>query len=147
MAGYFKVLSELLTPTGLALIQAITITDQRYEEYRREVDFIQHYIFPGSLLPSMARIQKCTAEQTDLRLVDFEDLTPHYARTLADWRERFKANEKAIAALGLTETERRKWEYYFSYCEGGFLERTVADVHLLYAKPDNRRQPRATELA
>ncbi len=138
---YFEVLSELLEPDGLALVQAILIPDQRYESYRRSVDFIQRYVFPGGLLPSLARIHECTARRTDLRLVDLEDLTPHYARTLAEWRRRFAANEERIAELGLPAAERRKWQYYFSYCEGAFLERTVGDAQLLFAKPGNRRQP------
>jgi cyclopropane-fatty-acyl-phospholipid synthase len=141
---YCEVVSNLLMPDGLALVQAIMIPDQRYDAYRRSVDFIQRYIFPGGLLPSLARIQECTASQTDLRLVDLEDLTPHYARTLAEWHRRFDANEDKIAGLGLSAAERRKWKFYFSYCEGGFLERAIADAQLLFAKPDNRRQPAVT---
>ncbi len=144
---YFEVVSDLLAPDGLALLQAILIPDQRYGEYRRSVDFIQQYIFPGGLLPSLARIQECTATRTDLRLVDLEDLTAHYARTLREWRRRFERNEDKIAALGLTEPERRKWKYYFGYCEGGFLERAVADVQLLFAKPASRWQPASAGLA
>ncbi|MGB5341008.1 MAG: cyclopropane-fatty-acyl-phospholipid synthase family protein [Thermoanaerobaculia bacterium] len=143
---YLEVLGQLVKPDGLALIQAILIPDQRYESYRRSVDFIQHYIFPGGLLPSLGRIQQCMMNGTDLRLVDLEDLTPHYARTLVEWRRRFSANEDKIAALGLSEAERRKWKFYFSYCEGGFLERTVAGVQLLLAKPDNRRDSAAAGL-
>jgi cyclopropane-fatty-acyl-phospholipid synthase len=143
---YFEVVSDLLEPTGLALVQAILFPDQGHETYRRTVDFIQHYIFPGSLLPSLAGIQQCTAQRTDFRLVELEDLTPHYAATLAEWRRRFEAKEEEIAALGVSDTERRKWKYYFSYCEGGFLERTVADVQLLFAKPANRRHAEASGL-
>jgi len=143
---YFEVISELLEPDGLALVQAILIPDQRYEGYRRTVDFIQQYIFPGSLLPSMGRIMECTTGSTDLRLVDYDDLTLDYARTLAEWRRRFEANESEIAALGLTETERRKWLFYFGYCEGGFAERTVADAQLLFAKPANGRQSSTDDL-
>ena len=74
-----------------------------------------------------------------------DDLTPHYARTLAEWRRRFDAREDEIAALGMTRPERRKWRYYFSYCEGAFLERSVAVAHLLYAKPGNRRNAAAPD--
>ncbi len=143
---YLEVVSQLMKREGLALIQAILMPDQRYESYRRSVDFIQHYIFPGGLLPSLGRIQQCMMNETDLRLVDLEDLTPHYARTLVEWRRRFAASEDGIAALGLSEAERRKWKFYFSYCEGGFLERTVAGVQLLLAKPDNRRDGEAAGL-
>ncbi|MDH3253974.1 MAG: cyclopropane-fatty-acyl-phospholipid synthase family protein [Acidobacteriota bacterium] len=136
---YFDVIDRMLKPDGLVLLQAITIPDQRYETYRRSVDFIQHYIFPGAILPSMARIQECVKKRTDLRLVDVEDLTPHYARTLKAWSDRFETREDEIAALGLSEAERKKWKYYFGYCEGGFLERTIGNVHMLFGKPLNRR--------
>ncbi len=138
LPAYLRTVSELLAPEGLALLQAILIPDQRYERYRRSVDFIQRHIFPGGLLPSLARIQRCAAEASDLRLVDLEDLTPHYARTLAEWRARFDAQEDRVAGLGLTPQERRKWRFYFAYCEGGFLERTIANAQLLYAKPGFR---------
>ena len=131
---YCEVVSELLRPGGLALIQAILIPAERYDSYRRSVDFIQHYIFPGGLLPSLERIEDCMRPGTDLVMIDLEDLTPHYARTLAEWRRRFMANDSQIAALGLSAAERRKWRFYFSYCEGAFLENTVNDAQLLFAK-------------
>ncbi len=140
LPGYFEVISRMLKDDGLALLQAITIPDQRYDAYRRSVDFIQHYIFPGALLPSMARIQECVRTRTDLRLLDLEDLTPHYARTLKAWNDRFETREDEIAELGLSALERRKWKYYFGYCEGGFLERTVGNIQILFGKPLNRRQ-------
>ena len=138
LPAYLRTVDRLLAPDGLALLQAILIPDQRYERYRRSVDFIQHHIFPGGLLPSLARIQACAAEASDLRLLDLEDLTPHYARTLAEWRARFDARDAEVAALGLPLPERRKWRFYFAYCEGGFLERTIANAQLLYAKPGFR---------
>jgi cyclopropane-fatty-acyl-phospholipid synthase len=144
---YFEVIGRMLRPDGLALLQAITIPDQRYEAYRRSVDFIQQYIFPGALLPSMGRIQECVRERTDLRLLDVEDLTPHYARTLKAWSDRFGARENEIAELGLSEAERRKWKYYFGYCEGGFLERTIGDVQILFGKPMNRRNVQPSSFA
>jgi len=144
---YFEVLGELLKPEGLALIQAILIPDPRYESYRRSVDFIQRYVFPGGMLPSFGRIQECLLERMDLRPVGVEDLTSHYARTLVEWRRRFQANDRQIAALGLTAAERRKWCFYFSYCEGGFLERTVTDAQILLAKPGHPRHHEPVSLA
>ena len=138
---HFEVISRMLKPDGLALIQSITIPDQRYEQYRRSVDFIQQYIFPGGLLPSMARIQQCVAARTDLRLLDAEDLTPDYARTLRAWDERFTRREGRIADLGFSATEIRKWHFYFCYSEGGFLERAVGATQILFGKPKNRRDP------
>ena len=139
LPDYIGTVSALLAPAGLALLQAIVVPDQRYEEYRRSVDFIQRHVFPGGLLPSLARIQACVAEAGDLRLVDLQDLTPHYARTLAAWRARFEAAGEAVAALGLSPRERRRWRFYFAYCEGAFRERAIADAQLLYAKPGHRQ--------
>jgi cyclopropane-fatty-acyl-phospholipid synthase len=147
LPDYFEVIGRMLEPDGLALIQAITIPDQSYDSYRKSVDFIQHYIFPGALLPSMARIQDCVKDRTDLRLLDLEDLTPHYARTLRAWNKRFEKREDEIAELGLSEAERRKWKYYFGYCEGGFLERTIGNVQLLFGKPMNRRDVKTGNFA
>ena len=135
---YMRVVSDLLKPDGLALIQAITINDQRYEEYRRSVDFIQRHIFPGALLPSLGRVLECLREPTDLRLSGLEEITPHYARTLRLWRQRFLAAGDRLLELGLPPRFQRLWEYYFSYCEAGFLERTIGDYQLLFAKPRHR---------
>ncbi len=138
---YFEVVSELLRPDGMALIQAIVIADQRYETYRRSVDFIQRYIFPGGFVPSLGRIAECLKTRTDLRLFHLDDITPHYARTLAAWRRRFLDRREEVAALGFSDAFRRLWEFYFCYCEAGFAERTIGDVQLLLTKPLNRRQP------
>jgi cyclopropane-fatty-acyl-phospholipid synthase len=143
---FFEVASDLLRPDGMALIQAIVIADQRYEAYRRSVDFIQKHIFPGGLLPSVSRMAECIRERTDLRLFHLEDITPHYARTLRLWREGLSAQRESLVELGLSERFRRLWEYYFSYCEGGFLERAIGDVQILLTKPLNRRAALATEL-
>ena len=138
LPDYLAAVSRLLRPDGLALLQAILIPDQRYESYRRSVDFTQRHVFPGGLLPSLARIQTCAATASDLRLLDLEDLTAHYPPTLAAWRARFEAHEDRIAQLGVSRWERRKWRFYFAYCEAGFLERTVSVAQLLYANPGFR---------
>ncbi len=145
LPSYVGVVSRLLRPHGLALIQAITMPEQRYDSYRRSVDFIQRHIFPGALLPSLGRILEGMRDASDLQLLDLEDITQHYARTLALWRQRFDGREAEIAALGLPERFRRLWRYYFSYCEAGFAERVIGDVQLLLAKPRYRRPALATE--
>ena len=89
---YFRVCSERLKPHGMMLLQAIVIPDQRYDRYRRSVDFIQRYIFPGGCLPSVGAICQSLGRETDFRLSHLEDITPHYAETLALWRQRFRAN-------------------------------------------------------
>ena len=145
---YFQVLSDMLDEDGMFLLQAITINDHEYERYRRGVDFIQRYIFPGAQLPSVARMMECVSRGTDLRLFHLDDLTPFYATTLRLWRERFFARLDQARALGCSEGFLRLWDYYLSYCEGAFAERAIGDVQMLLTKPGCRRAPLvARELA
>jgi cyclopropane-fatty-acyl-phospholipid synthase len=139
--SYFERCAQLLAPEGTMLLQAITIADQRYERARRSVDFIQRYIFPGSCIPSVAALTASIARASDLRVFHTEDIGPHYATTLAHWRQNFRANLPRIRALGYDENFIRMWEYYFCYCEGGFAERALGDVQMLLVKPGNRRSP------
>jgi len=136
---YFAKVSALLKPTGLALIQAITIADQRYESAKKSVDFIQRYIFPGSCIPSNTAMLNSITRVSDMRLYDLEDIGPHYATTLRMWRENFFTNIDNVRKLGYSEEFIKMWEFYLCYCEGGFVERALGDVHLLLAKPGNRR--------
>lgn len=138
--AYFAKVGSLLKADGLALIQAITIADQRYENAKKSVDFIQRYIFPGSCIPSNTAMLNSVTKTSDLRLFDLEDIGPHYATTLRIWRENFFAHIKEVRKLGYTEEFIKMWDFYLSYCEGGFMERALGDVHLLLAKPENRRQ-------
>lgn len=135
---FFATCSRLLKPDGRALIQAITITDQRYEQARQNVDFIQRYIFPGSCIPSVQALLTASGQASDLRLIEQQDYAEHYARTLKAWWERFQLNREAIAAQGYNETFQRMWQFYLCYCEGGFRERSIGVSHLLFAKPLNR---------
>lgn len=132
---YFSKCSDLLKPDGAMLIQAITIADQRYDEYRKTIDFIQRYIFPGSGLPSSAVMTASVARNTDMRLLGLEDIGLHYATTLNRWRENFFARLPEVRQQGFPETFIRMWEYYLCYCEGAFLERAISDVQILFAKP------------
>jgi cyclopropane-fatty-acyl-phospholipid synthase len=135
---FFRRCAELLEPHGAMLLQAITIADQQYERARRSVDFIQRYIFPGSCLTSVTNMSAVLTRDTDLRMTDLEDIGQHYATTLAHWRERFNARRSEIRALGLPEAFIRMWQFYFCYCEAGFLERAISDVQVLLAKPEHR---------
>jgi cyclopropane-fatty-acyl-phospholipid synthase len=139
---YFNKVSQLLKPDGAALIQAITIADQRYESAIRSVDFIQRYIFPGSNIPSNTAMLTSMTRASDLRLVDLQDIGLHYATTLRHWRENFFANIEAVRALGYSEAFIRMWDFYLSYCEGGFAECALGDVHLVLAKPGYRIKQR-----
>jgi cyclopropane-fatty-acyl-phospholipid synthase len=138
---YFRRCSELLTRDGAMLLQAIVIDDRAYQVEKAGKSFINTYIFPGGCLPSLELISHQLARVTDLRQVHLEDITSHYATTLARWRERFLAASEHLADLGYDERFRRLWNLYLSYCEGGFRERRIQDVQLLLAKPGYRAEP------
>jgi cyclopropane-fatty-acyl-phospholipid synthase len=137
---YFRRCSELLSDDGLMLLQAITIDDRAYHVEKAGKSFINTYIFPGGCLPSMEIISRSIARVTDLQQVQLEDITDHYATTLARWRERFLGASERLSELGYDERFRRLWELYLCYCEGGFRERRIQDVQLLLAKPGYRRE-------
>lgn len=138
--NYFQRCSELLKPDGMMLLQSITIADQRYHAAKKEVDFIQRYIFPGGCLPSVSIIAQNVSDHTDMRFYQLEDIGQHYAKTLAKWRERFFSNIREIKKLGYTETFIRMWNFYLSYCEGGFKENSIGTIQLLLIKPECRRE-------
>jgi len=124
-----------LKQDGMMLIQAITIGDHVFDEHKHSVDFIKRYIFPGGCIPSVTAICVSMANATDLRLTHLEDITPHYATTLRQWRNRFMANVDRVLSLGYSETFVRMWEFYLCYCEAGFSERYLGDVQMLFTKP------------
>ncbi len=135
---YFDTLTRLLKPDGLALLQAITIEDQRYEQARRSVDYIKRFVFPGSFIPSINAIIAAKTRSSDLQLIGQHDFGTSYALTLRAWRQRFLAQLPAVRAQGFDERFIRMWEFYLAYCEGGFLERSIGVSHLLMARPDYR---------
>lgn len=138
---YFAKCSSLLKPDGLMLIQAITISDQRYEQSLHSVDFIQRYIFPGGCLPCNAAIASHISRDTDLQIIGLEDITRDYAMTLERWRATFLSKVRDIQAQGFGQDFIRMWDYYLAYCQGGFMERVIHTAQFLMAKPDCRLQP------
>jgi cyclopropane-fatty-acyl-phospholipid synthase len=143
LATFFRTCSRLLKDDGMMALQAIIIGDQIFDRHKRSVDFIKRYIFPGSCIPSITAISNAVAGATDLRLVDLEDLTAHYAITLREWRRRFFENIEKVRSLGFSDTFIRMWEYYLCYCEGGFAERYIGDVQMLFVKPLWRPGPQS----
>lgn len=129
---YFDLLRARLVPGGTAVIQAITIDDARFERYRGRTDFIQRYVFPGGMLPTEETIRREMA-RAGLELVCVENFGASYAQTLAEWRHRFLAAWPMIAHMGFDTRFRQTWEYYLSYCEGGFRA-GVLDVSLFAAR-------------
>ncbi|POF40565.1 SAM-dependent methyltransferase [Pseudomonas laurylsulfativorans] len=135
LSTYFKQCAHLLKSNGLMLLQAITIREQRYEQARRSVDFIQRYIFPGGALPCVQKILETVSRDTDMNMLHMEDFGLHYARTLRLWHVNFRRAQVRLGELGYDEQFLRLWEFYLCYCEGGFLERTIGTAQLLLAKP------------
>ena len=136
---YFAQCASLLKPDGLALIQAITIEDHRYAQALKSVDFIKRYIFPGSFIPSVSAMLAASGRISDMKLTHLEDIGPSYAVTLRRWHERFLAQLPAVRELGYSDRFIRMWRWYLAYCEGGFMERAIGDVQMLFAKPGARR--------
>ena len=117
---YFATIDQLLAPGGKVSIQAITMSHGRMLETRRSFSWIQKYIFPGGIIPSLQAIDESLAAHTTLRVSHRRELGPHYAQTLKLWRARFLDNWPQVQALGFDETFRRMWEFYLAYCEAGF---------------------------
>ena len=132
---YMGTLQRLLKPDGVALLQAITIEDHRYEQARRSVDYIKRFVFPGSFIPSINAIMAAKTRASDLQLIAQQDFGHSYALTLRAWRQRFLSQRAAVQAQGFDERFCRMWEFYLAYCEGGFLERSIGVSHLLLARP------------
>ena len=128
---YFQQCRNLLKPNGLALIQAITIEDARYKKALNTVDYIKRYIFPGSFIPCISVLTQTASEQK-LRLKHLEDIGQSYAQTLHLWRKNFLAAREQVLALGFDENFIRMWDFYLCYCEGGFKEGVISDVHMLF---------------
>lgn len=125
---YFSVLHDRLKPGGAAVLQAITIDETRFGAYRRKADFIQRFVFPGGMLPTVSAIQE-QGKKAGLVMDRQRQFGACYAQTLREWRRRFEAQWPYIASLGFDERFRRRWLYYLAYCEAGFLE-NVIDVGL-----------------
>jgi len=138
---YFKQCASLLKVDGLMLLQAITIRDQRYEQAKRSVDFIQRHIFPGGALPSVQKMLEIVTRETDMNLLHMEDFGLHYAKTLRIWHDNFRHAHGSLTELGYDDYFLRLWEFYLCYCEGGFLERAIGTAQLLLAKPSALPQP------
>ncbi len=131
--NYFSQLRDRLLPGGLAGIQAITIRDSLFQNYRRDVDFIQRYVFPGGMLPSPA-VLKSLGDRFGMPVIRERIFGQDYARTLATWRNNFRQAWPNLIPLGFDERFRRLWEYYLAYCEAGFLSGNIDVRQVIFAK-------------
>jgi cyclopropane-fatty-acyl-phospholipid synthase len=134
---YFKKCNGLLKPGGCIALQVITSRDKRYDEFRKDVDFIQKHIFPGSQTPSLSAIHNAVTKATEMTLFDLKDIGLDYARTLRLWFDAFNHKIDEVKKLGMNEQFIRKWNYYLQYCEAAFQQRHISVVQLVYAQPGN----------
>ncbi len=133
--SFFKAVDRALKPGGRAVIQVITINDQRYPGYRWEGDWIRKYIFPGGLLPCLARISDVLQKHTTLNISHVEAIGHHYARTLALWRKRFLDRVSELEKCGFDERFQRMWIYYLALCEAGFRSGHINDLQIVLERP------------
>ena len=124
MDQYFGTIKNVLNYGGTAAIQGIVIKDELFERYRANEDFIQKYIFPGGFLPSIEFMENLI-KKNNLQLEKINTYSDDYARTLATWRKNFLSAWEKISPLGFDEYFKRMWEFYLSYCEGGFKSRNI----------------------
>jgi cyclopropane-fatty-acyl-phospholipid synthase len=126
--AYFGKIADVLKPGGRAVLQVITIANDRFDLYRKNADFIQRYIFPGGMLPSPA-VMLDQIRQAGMQFTSLENFGESYARTLNEWNRRFQRVWPEIDTMGYSRRFKRTWEYYLAYCEGGFRSKAI-DVGL-----------------
>ena len=136
--AFFSSCDRLLTDDGSLVMQTITMNEHRFGEYRKQSDWIQRRIFPGSQLASVREILSSLVRSTRLSLFHIEDIGMHYAHTLAEWRHRFLDSIDEVRAKGFDESFCRMWDYYLAYCEGAFRERHISNIQLMLTKNANR---------
>lgn len=134
---FFKKCESLLKPSGVMVMQIITMPDQRYSAYCKGTDFIQKYIFPGGHLPSVGKIMETTSRYTRLNLLHMEEFTEDYAKTLRLWHEAFESKIDHVKNLGFDEYFIRMWKMYLSYCEAAFITRNINLVQVAFTRDQN----------
>lgn len=137
LPAFCSVIDRVLKRDGLLALQFITCPDDRYDQFRRGVDFIQKHIFPGSLLLSMNRVNTQLNRAGGFMLHQMSDLGHDYARTLRLWRESFNQRLDEVRTLGFDDRFIRKWNYYLCYCEAAFAMRNISVVHTLHTRANN----------
>lgn len=134
---FFKKCESLLKPSGILVMQVITMPDRRYEAYEKSTDFIQKYIFPGGHLPSVAKVLETTSRHTRLNLLHMEEFTEDYAKTLSIWHETFQQKIDDVKELGFDDYFIRMWKMYLNYCEAAFLTRNINLVQITFTRDQN----------
>jgi len=135
---FFRKCDQLLNLDGLLVLQVITMPEQRYKQYLKHGDFIEKFIFPGAVCPSLSAITDAACKQTSFLLEAAHNIGPHYAKTLKEWRERFIAKADSFDKKRFDSTFLRTWLYYLCYCEAGFARRVIGNFHLTFTRANNR---------
>lgn len=150
IGGFLGACDRLLAPGGRACIQTIAIPDQRYERYRKGTDWIREYIFPAGNIPSLEAIVRAMSASTGLVVEELENIGPHYAATLAEWRSRFLSRGETVRSMGYDDAFIRAWDYYLAFCEAGFRTGAILDYQILFGRPFSPRpigaRQRATQI-
>ena len=132
---FFSTCDRLLKPGGRVVLQVICIPDQRYNAYRKNPDWIQKYIFPGGMLPSLTELSKAMTNHSSFTVEHLDNIGIHYAETLRRWRQAFESKREQLVNMGYDVDFQRKWIYYLCYCEAGFQTRFTNNLHLVLARP------------
>ena len=134
---YFETIDRLLEPGGHACVQTILIPDDRWERYRRSPDWIERYVFPGCLIPSLTALTRAMTASSRLMVHEVDEIGVHYAETLRRWRASFLAQLDEVRALGYDRRFERTWDFYLAFCEAAFRTRALRDVQLTLTRPFN----------
>lgn len=143
LPDFFYHTDRLLKKDGIMVVQVITTPDERYDLYRTGADFIQEFIFPGACCPALSALLDAMKSKSSFMVEHIDNIGPHYARTLAEWRKNWHDKKEDIFALhsDFGHAFFRKWDYYFAYCQAGFQTRTLSDLQIVFTKPQNLSIP------
>ena len=134
---YFEAIDRLLEPDGLACVQTILIPDDRWDRYRKAPDWIEQYVFPGCLIPSLTALTGAMTRSSQLMVHELDEIGSHYAETLRRWRQNFVENIGEVRRLGYDDRFERTWLFYLAFCEAAFRTRALRDVQLTLTRPFN----------
>ena len=137
---FFEACDRVLAPGGRISLQSITFPEADYQAQLRGVNWVQQYIFPGGVLPSLAAIERAMG-RTELRITDVSDIGTHYVTTLRAWRDRFLEHLDDVRALGFDDRFVRMWEYYLAISEAGFTTGVTQDLQIVFQKGRWARSP------
>jgi cyclopropane-fatty-acyl-phospholipid synthase len=135
LGTFFATIDRLLARGGLAAVQSILVPEQRWDRYRRTPDWIERYIFPGCLIPSLEALTHAAARHSQLGIYGVDEIGEHYAETLRRWRASFHERIDDVRGLGYDARFERTWDFYLAFCEVGFRTRALRDAQLLLARP------------